>query len=152
MDIMLILSLLGGLGLFLFGIKTMGDGLEQAAAALHLSEDRNAAMEKGRTVAQVYMAVASALTDTDSSLSLTLDGLDVSVSIQSPEESRMTREKLLDLEHDPSSASAISSMMSSASIISSSAAHTHQRIIRFVAMRSPAFFQLSCVVCPAAQK
>ena len=47
------------------------------------------------------MAVASALTDTDSSLSLTLDGLDVSVSIQSPEESRMTREKLLDLQIAP---------------------------------------------------
>jgi len=77
--------------------------------------DRNAAMEKGLTVAQVYMAVASALTDTDSSLSLTLDGLDVSVSIQSPEESRMTREKLMDLEIDPSAMSAMSSMMSAAS-------------------------------------
>ena len=97
------------------GTENVSDGLEQAAAALHLSVDRNAAMEKGLTVAQVYLAVASALTDTDSSLSLTLDGLDVSVSIQSPEESRMTREKLLDLEIDPSSASAMSSMMSSAS-------------------------------------
>ena len=97
------------------GTENVSDGLEQAAAALHLSVDRNAAMEKGLTVAQVYMAVASALTDTDSSLSLTLDGLDVSVSIQSPEESRMTREKLLDLQIDPSSASAMSSMMSSAS-------------------------------------
>ena len=97
------------------GTENVSDGLEQAAAALHLSVDRNAAMEKGLTVAQVYMAVASALTDRDSSLSLTLDGLDVSVSIQSPEESRMTREKLLDLEIDPSSASAMSSMMSAAS-------------------------------------
>ena len=97
------------------GTENVSDGLEQAAAALHLSVDRNAAMEKGLTVAQVYMAVASALTDTDSSLSLTLDGLDVSVSIQSPEESRMTREKLLDLQIDPSAASAMSSMMSSAS-------------------------------------
>ena len=93
----------------------MSDGLDQAATALHLSVDRNAAMEKGLTVAQVYMAVASALTDTDSSLSLTLDGLDVSVSIQSPEESRMTREKLMDLEIDPSAMSAMSSMMSAAS-------------------------------------
>ena len=101
------------------GTENVSDGLEQAATALHLSVDRNAAMEKGLTVAQVYMAVASALTDTNSSLSLTLDGLDVSVSIRSPEESRMTREKLLDLEIDPSSASAMSSMMSSASANSS---------------------------------
>lgn len=56
------------------GTENVSDGLEQAATALHLSVDRNAAMEKGLTVAQVYMAVASALTDTDSSLSLTLDG------------------------------------------------------------------------------
>lgn len=97
------------------GTENVSDGLEQAATALHLSVDRNAAMEKGLTVAQVYMAVASALTDRDSSLSLTLDGLDVSVSIQSPEESRMTREKLMDLEIDPSAMSAMSSMMSAAS-------------------------------------
>lgn len=97
------------------GTENVSDGLEQAATALHLSVDRNAAMEKGLTVAQVYMAVASALTDSDSSLSLTLDGLDVSVSIQSPEESRMTREKLMDLEIDPSAMSAMSSMMSAAS-------------------------------------
>lgn len=97
------------------GTENVSDGLEQAATALHLSVDRNAAMEKGLTVAQVYMAVASALTDTDSSLSLTLDGLDVSVSIQSPEESRMTREKLMDLEIDPSAMSTMSSMMSAAS-------------------------------------
>lgn len=97
------------------GTENVSDGLEQAATALHLSVDRNAAMEKGLTVAQVYMAVASALTDTDSSLSLTLDGLDVSVSIQSPEESRMTREKLMDLEIDPSAMSAMSSMMTAAS-------------------------------------
>lgn len=97
------------------GTENVSDGLEQAATALHLSVDRNAVMEKGLTVAQVYMAVASALTDTDSSLSLTLDGLDVSVSIQSPEESRMTREKLMDLEIDPSAMSAMSSMMSAAS-------------------------------------
>ena len=31
MEVTTVFSLLGGLGLFLFGIKTMGDGLEQAA-------------------------------------------------------------------------------------------------------------------------
>ena len=97
------------------GTENVSDGLEQAATTLQPSVYSNAAMEKGLTVAQVYMAVASALTDTDSSLSLTLDGLDVSVSIQSPEESRMTREKLMDLEIDPSAMSAMSSMMSAAS-------------------------------------
>ena len=31
MNATMVLSLMGGLGLFLFGIKTMGDGLETAA-------------------------------------------------------------------------------------------------------------------------
>ena len=31
MNASMVFSLLGGLGLFLFGIKSMGDGLEQAA-------------------------------------------------------------------------------------------------------------------------
>lgn len=102
------------------GTQNVSDGLEQAATALHLSIDRNAAMEKGLTVAQIYMAVASALVDSNSSLSLTLDGLDVSVSIQSPEESRMTREKLMDLELSAGSMSAMSSMGSMSSTGSSS--------------------------------
>ena len=34
MSTMTLLTLLGGLGLFLYGIKAMGDGLEQAAGQL----------------------------------------------------------------------------------------------------------------------
>lgn len=102
------------------GTENVSDGLEQAATALHLSIDRNAAMEKGLTVAQVYLAVASALVDSDNSLSMTLDGLDVSVFIQSPEESRMTREKLMDLEISAGSVSAMSSASSMSSTDSSS--------------------------------
>ena len=57
------------------GVGEVSDGLDASAPALQVTIDRKAAAEKGLTVAQVYMAVASALTDTDSSLSLTLDGL-----------------------------------------------------------------------------
>ena len=93
-------------------LKTVevSDGLEEATTALHISVDRNAAMEKGVTVAQVYMAVASALTNTSASSGLTLDGLEMEVSVQSPEESRMTREKLMDLEITPSSGTNLDSM------------------------------------------
>ena len=38
------------------GTGEVSDGLEEATTALHISVDRNAAMEKGVTVAQVYMA------------------------------------------------------------------------------------------------
>ena len=92
------------------GTGEVSDGLEEATTALHISVDRNAAMEKGVTVAQVYMAVASALTNTSASSGLTLDGLEMEVSVQSPEESRMTREKLMDLEITPSSGTNLDSM------------------------------------------
>lgn len=92
------------------GTGEVSDGLEEATTALHISVDRNAAMEKGVTVAQVYMAVASALTNTSASSGLTLDGLEMEVSVQSPEESRMTREKLMDLEITPSSGTDLDSM------------------------------------------
>ena len=92
------------------GTGEVSDGLEEATTALHISVDRNAAMEKGVTVAQVYMAVASALTNTSTSSGLTLDGLEMEVSVQSPEESRMTREKLMDLEITPSSGTNLDSM------------------------------------------
>lgn len=92
------------------GTGEVSDGLEEATTALHISVDRNAAMEKGVTVAQVYMAVASALTNTSTASGLTLDGLEMEVSVQSPEESRMTREKLMDLEITPSSGTNLDSM------------------------------------------
>ena len=80
------------------GAVEVSDGLEDAAAALHINVDRNAAMRKGVTVAQIYMQIAAALTDSTTMTDMTLDHLDVNVVVESPEESRMTRDKLMDLE------------------------------------------------------
>ena len=44
------------------GLTEISDGLEDAAPALHISVDRNKAMEQGLTVAQIYMELASGLT------------------------------------------------------------------------------------------
>ena len=96
------------------GTAEVSDGLEEASEALHISIDRNAAMRKGVTVAQIYMQIAAALTDSATMADMTLDQLDVDVVVESPEESRMTREKLLDLEiTNSSSMSSMSSGMSS---------------------------------------
>ena len=93
------------------GTADVSDGLEEASAALHISVDRNAAMRKGITVAQIYMQIAAALTDTSTMADMTLDHLDVDVVVENPEESRMTRDKLLDLEiTNSSSMSAMSGM------------------------------------------
>ena len=98
------------------GTANVSDGLEDAVSALHVNIDRNAAMRKGMTVAQIYMQVAAALVESTDGADMTLDGMDVGVTIESAEDSRMTREKLLDLEITVSSGSTdMSSMMSSGS-------------------------------------
>ena len=98
------------------GTADVSDGLQDSVSALHVSIDRNAAMQKGMTVAQVYMQVAAALVDSTAGADMTLDGMDVDVNIESAEDSRMTREKLLDLEIVVSSGSTdMSSMMGSGS-------------------------------------
>ena len=98
------------------GTADVSDGLEDAVSALHVSIDRNAAMRKGMTVAQIYMQVAAALVESTAGADMTLDGMDVGVTIESAEGSRMTREKLLDLEITVSSGSSdMSSMMGGSS-------------------------------------
>ena len=96
------------------GTANVSDGLEDAVEALHVSIDRNAAMQKGMTVAQIYMQVAAALMDSTTGADMTLDGMDVGVTIESAEDSRMTREKLLDLEITASSAASSMGSMGSA--------------------------------------
>ncbi len=83
------------------GTEDVSDGLERSVDALHISVDRNAAMQKGITVAQIYLQVSDALTNTASSADMTLDGVDVSVSVESPLATRPTRQTLLDLEITP---------------------------------------------------
>jgi len=48
------------------GVKDVSDGLEDAAPALQVVVDRNAAMTRGVTVAQIYMQVAAALRTAES--------------------------------------------------------------------------------------
>ena len=96
------------------GVGEVDDGLDSATEALHITVDRSAAMEKGMTVAQVYMQIAAALTNSSTLSDMTLDSEKMDLVIESPEDSRVTVETLLDLELTPSS-SATFSMESSSS-------------------------------------
>ncbi len=98
------------------GVGEVDDGLDSAAEALHITVDRSAAMEKGMTVAQVYMQVAAALTNSSTLSDMTLDSEKMDLVIESPEDSRVTVETLLDLELTPSTSmtSAMGSGSSSA--------------------------------------
>ncbi len=99
------------------GAVDVSDGLEDAAQALHISIDRDKAMQKGMTVAQIYMQVAAALTTSAEGSDMTLDGMDVGVTIEGAEDARLTRETILDLEIKVDSAAS----MSGASMSGSSA-------------------------------
>ena len=76
------------------GVTEVSDGLEDAAPALHIRVDCNAAMSKGITVAQIYMELATALTNTTNAAALEIDGTSTSVIIERPEGSVLTVEDL----------------------------------------------------------
>ena len=79
------------------GIAEVSDGLEDAAPALQVVVDRNKAMTRGITVAQIYMQVAAALQDTTTVAEVTLDGERMEMMVDAAADSRLTREKLLAL-------------------------------------------------------
>ena len=94
------------------GIEDVSDGLEDAAPALQVVVDRDKAMTKGITVAQIYMQVAAALQDNTTVSEVTLDGKRMEMMVDAAADSRLTREKLLELTITPDSS--ISASMSSA--------------------------------------
>ena len=112
------------------GVQDVSDGLEDAAPALQVVVDRNKAMTKGITVAQIYMQVAAALQDTTTVADVTLDGESMEMIVDAAADSRLTREKLLALTITPdgsmsasmSSMGGMSSMSSGMSGMSSSSA------------------------------
>ncbi len=92
------------------GVQDVSDGLEDAAPALQVVVDRNKAMTKGITVAQIYMQVAAALQDTTTVADVTLDGESMEMIVDAAAGSKLTREKLMDLTISPDSSAMSSSM------------------------------------------
>ncbi len=80
------------------GVESVSDGLEDASPALHIRVDRNKAMAKGITVAQIYMELASALQNETTVTTLSLDGTSTSVIVKKPAETKLTP---VDLESYP---------------------------------------------------
>ena len=76
------------------GLTEVSDGLEDAAPALHVAIDRNAAMKNGLTVAQIYMELASGITADSTVASLELDGISTDVIIEKPEGSVLDAREL----------------------------------------------------------
>ena len=78
----------------LSAVAEVNNGLEDAAPALHIAVDRNKAMSKGITVAQIYMELASALQSSKTPLSLMMGGNATDVIVEKPEDAALTVEKL----------------------------------------------------------
>ena len=77
-------------------VAEVSNGLEDTAPALHVAIDRNKAMSKGITVAQIYMELATALKNTVTMSALELDGTSTTVIIEKPESARLTADDLED--------------------------------------------------------
>lgn len=101
------------------GVQDVSDGLEDAAPALQVVVDRNKAMTKGITVAQIYMQVAAALQDTTTVADVTLDGESMEMIVDAAADSKLTREKLMDMTISPDSGAMSSSMSSGMSSMGS---------------------------------
>ena len=77
------------------GIKSVSNGLEDATTAIHVNIDRNKAMEKGFTTAQIYMQLATGMTTSATATSFDLKGTSIDVIVEMPEEKKITLDNLL---------------------------------------------------------
>lgn len=64
---------------------------------VHLVIDRDKAMSKGLTIAQIYMAISEKMTTSASSTTVTLNGITMAVTVENPNDP-LTVENLLELE------------------------------------------------------
>ena len=76
------------------GVAVVDDGLEEAETAYHVTVDKNAAMAKGFTVAQLYMELAEAMTDSATALTMEMDTVSADVVVQT--EGGLTMDELKD--------------------------------------------------------
>ncbi|MFI3168550.1 MAG: efflux RND transporter permease subunit [Faecalibacterium sp.] len=91
------------------GYTNIYNGVGEGEATLQLDIDKDKAMEYGFTVVQIYMQIASYMTDEATSTTLTLDGETVTVVVQDLT-SPLTAENLMDMEFELTSYTSDSSM------------------------------------------
>jgi len=72
------------------GIEEVDNGLTEAEPEIHFAVDKQKAMEKGLTVAQVFMQVSEALTSETTSTTLRMDGNDYDVIVAGQDSSELT--------------------------------------------------------------
>lgn len=81
------------------GYEDISNGMEDGDDVVHLLIDKNKAMSKGLSVAQIYMQLASKISDTVSATTLTVDGVEMDVEIQD-KTYPLTRDNLMNYTFD----------------------------------------------------
>ena len=71
------------------GVGQVSDGLDELAPALHIQVDRDKAMSRGLTIAQVYLEVAGALSNSQQAQTLVLSGTTTDIVVERQEENRL---------------------------------------------------------------
>ncbi len=78
------------------GVVSADNGQEDADAGLHLKIDRNKAMKKGITVAQIYQEISKKLTTSADATTVTLDNENMTVEVIN-ETDKLLKDDLLDM-------------------------------------------------------
>ncbi len=79
------------------GVKSVDNGMEDPSPELHFVVDKERAMAKGLTVAQVYQEIAKALTNEVESIDIRFAGMDHTVIVKSGEPEDLTKQYLQNL-------------------------------------------------------
>ncbi len=77
------------------GVGVVSDGLEDAAVSIHVNIDRDKAMAKGFTTAQIFMELATNMTTSATATSFELKGSSIDVIVEAAESQRVTLDNLL---------------------------------------------------------
>lgn len=77
------------------GYETISNGQEEPDQVIRLVLDRDAAMRKGITVAQIFSELNSALSETADAATVTIDGIEMKIVVKDTREP-LTKENLLD--------------------------------------------------------
>ena len=82
------------------GVGQVSDGLDELAPALHIQVDRDKAMSQGLTIAQVYLEVAEALSNSQQAQTLVLSGTTTDIVVERQEENRLDVDALRNYEFE----------------------------------------------------
>ena len=93
------------------GYSDVSNGFSGGEPTIQLKVDKDKAMAKGLTVAQIYMAISEKLTTSASSTSVTIDGFTMNVTVENANDP-VTVENLLDMELEASTMDATGNAVS----------------------------------------